>query len=179
MLDVARPGAGRPLPHRLGDRPRRHGRRLSRRSRRAPTSTQRVAIKLIDTTDADDPLHQRFLAERRILAGLVHPHIARLLDGGVTDDGRPYLVMEYVDGLPITEYCDDRQLDIPARLRLFVDVCAAVQHAHQNLVIHRDLKPSNILVSADGRVHLLDFGIAKLIDPAAAAKRRRRGSNRG
>jgi eukaryotic-like serine/threonine-protein kinase len=129
--------------------------------------SQRVAVKLIDTSDADDPLHQRFIAERRILAGLVHPHIARLLDGGVTDDGRPYLVMEYVDGLPITRYCDDRQLDIPARLRLFADVCAAVQHAHQSLVIHRDLKPSNILVSADGRVHLLDFGIAKLIDPMA------------
>jgi serine/threonine-protein kinase len=129
--------------------------------------TQRVAIKLIDTSDAGDPLHQRFIAERRILAGLVHPHIARLFDGGVTDDGRPYLVMEYVDGLPITRYCDDRQLDIPARLRLFADVCAAVQHAHQSLVIHRDLKPSNILVSTDGRVHLLDFGIAKLIDPAA------------
>ena len=129
--------------------------------------TQRVAIKLIDTSDADDPLHQRFIAERRILAGLVHPHIARLFDGGVTEDGRPYLVMEYVDGLPITRYCDDRRLDIPARLQLFRDVCAAVQHAHQSLVIHRDLKPSNILVSADGRVHLLDFGIAKLIDPAA------------
>jgi serine/threonine protein kinase len=126
----------------------------------------RVAIKLIGTSDADDPLHQRFLAERRILAGLVHPNIARLLDGGVTDDGRPYLVMELVDGLPITEYCADRNLDIPARLRLFADVCAAIQHAHQNLVIHRDLKPSNILISGDGHVHLFDFGIAKLIDPA-------------
>ena len=128
----------------------------------------RVAIKLIESTDAADPLHQRFLAERRILAGLTHPHIARLLDGGVTGDGRPYIVMEYVDGLPITRYCDTRQLDIPARLRLFVDVCDAVQHAHQSLVIHRDLKPTNILVSGDGSVHLLDFGIAKLIDPAAA-----------
>ena len=93
-------------------------------------------------------------------------------------DGRPYLVMEYVDGVPITTYCDRHRLDIRARLRLFVDVCAAVQHAHQNLVIHRDLKPSNILVSADGRVHLLDFGIAKLIDPAlAGARRRSRASN--
>ena len=128
----------------------------------------RVAIKLIATSDADDPLHQRFLAERRILAGLVHPNIARLLDGGVTDDGRPYLVMELVDGLPITEYCADRNLDVPARLRLFADVCAAIQYAHQSLVIHRDLKPSNILVSGDGHVHLLDFGIAKLIDPARA-----------
>jgi serine/threonine-protein kinase len=130
---------------------------------------QRVAIKLIGTSDADDPLHQRFLAERQILAGLIHPNIARLLDGGLTADGRPYLVMEYVEGLPITTYCDQQRLDLRGRLRLFGDVCAAVQHAHQNLVIHRDLKPSNILVSSDGRVHLLDFGIAKLIDPTASA----------
>src|SRR5688572_29394275 len=129
---------------------------------------QRVAIKLIGATNANDPLHQRFRAERQILAGLVHPHIARLLDGGITEDGRPYLVMEYVDGVPITTYCDREHLDVPARLRLFMDVCAAVQHAHQNLVIHRDLKPSNILVSSDGRVHLLDFGIAKLINPMFA-----------
>ena len=126
---------------------------------------QRVAIKLIATSDAQDPRHQRFLAERQILAGLVHPNIARLLDGGVTDDGCPYLVMEYVDGLPLTTYCDTHRLDVPARLRLFAEVCAAVQHAHQNLVIHRDLKPTNILVSTDARVHLLDFGIAKLINP--------------
>jgi eukaryotic-like serine/threonine-protein kinase len=130
---------------------------------------QRVAIKLIGARDAGDPLHQRFLTERRILAGLVHPHIARLLDGGLTDDGRPYLVMEYVDGAPITGYCDSRRLDLASRLRLFMDVCGAVQHAHQSLVIHRDLKPSNILVSADGCVHLLDFGIAKLIEPGAHA----------
>ena len=126
---------------------------------------QQVAIKLIGTANADDPLHRRFLAERQILAGLVHPNIARLLDGGITDDGRPYFVLEYVDGLPITTWCDEHRLDIRARLRLFADVCGAVQHAHQNLVIHRDLKPTNILVSGDGRVHLLDFGIAKLIDP--------------
>jgi serine/threonine-protein kinase len=130
---------------------------------------QRVAIKLIASADADDPLHQRFLAERQILADLVHPNIARLLDGGLTDDGRPYLVLEYVDGLPITTYCECRQLDIRARLRLFADVCAAVQHAHRSLVIHRDLKPSNILVSSDARVHLLDFGIAKLLGPTIAA----------
>ena len=129
---------------------------------------QRVAIKLIESRDADDPLHRRFLAERQILATLKHPNIGRLLDGGVTEEGRPYLVMEYVDGLPITKYCDDRRLDVRARLLLFSDVCAAVQHAHQNLVIHRDLKPSNILVSSDGCVHLLDFGIAKLITPALA-----------
>ncbi|HSA57829.1 MAG TPA: serine/threonine-protein kinase, partial [Gemmatimonadaceae bacterium] len=130
---------------------------------------QQVAIKLIGATNADDPLHRRFLAERQILAGLTHPNIARLLDGGITDDGRPYFVLEYVDGLPITAWCDAHRLDVRARLRLFADVCAAVQHAHQNLVIHRDLKPTNILVSHDGRVHLLDFGIAKLIDPTLAA----------
>ena len=129
---------------------------------------QQVAIKLVETADAGDPLHQRFLAERQMLAGLIHPNIARLLDGGITEDGRPYIAMEYVDGLPITTYCDTHLLDIPARLRLFADVCAAVQHAHQNLIVHRDLKPSNILVSNDGRVHLLDFGIAKLIDPSPA-----------
>jgi serine/threonine-protein kinase len=129
----------------------------------------RVAIKLIETSDEADPLHQRFLAERQILAGLIHPNITRLLDGGVTDDDRPYLVMEYVDGLPITTYCERHRLDFPARLTLFADVCAAVQHAHQKLVIHRDLKPSNILVSTDGRVHLLDFGIAKLLNPALGA----------
>jgi serine/threonine-protein kinase len=127
-----------------------------------------VAIKLIGTSNEADPLHQRFIAERQILAALVHPHIARLLDGGIAEDGRPYIVMEYVDGLPITKYCDAHRLDIQTRLRLFMDVCAAVHHAHQNLVIHRDLKPSNILVSRDARVHLLDFGIAKLINPALA-----------
>ena len=130
---------------------------------------QRVAIKVANSANVDDPMHQRFLAERQILAALVHPHIARLLDGGVTDDGRPYLVMEYVDGVPITSYCDAQALDLRARLRLFADVCGAVQHAHQNLVIHRDLKPSNILISTDGRVHLLDFGIAKLLNPVLSS----------
>jgi len=127
---------------------------------------QRVAIKLIDESRDDDPQHRRFLAERQILADLVHPNIARLLDGGVVDDGRPYLVMEYVDGQPITDWCDQRRLSLRSRLALFCDVCAAVQHAHQKLVIHRDIKPSNILVAGDGRVHLLDFGIAELIAPA-------------
>jgi serine/threonine-protein kinase len=130
---------------------------------------QRVAIKLIPSADATDPLHQRFLAERQILAALTHPNIARLLDGGVTDEGRPYLVMEYIDGVPITTYCETHRLDIPARLRLFMEVCAAVHHAHQNLIVHRDLKPTNILVTADGHAHLLDFGIAKLINPAFGA----------
>jgi eukaryotic-like serine/threonine-protein kinase len=130
---------------------------------------RRVAIKLVGTTDADDPVHQRFLAERQILAGLDHPNIARLLDGGITEDGRPYLALEYVEGLPITTYCDRHRLSIEERLRLFVDVCEAVQHAHQNLVIHRDLKPSNIMVTAAGQVRLLDFGIAKLLNPALSS----------
>jgi eukaryotic-like serine/threonine-protein kinase len=126
---------------------------------------RRVAIKRIRSASADDPVHQRFLAERQILAGLDHPSIARLLDGGVTDDGRPYLVLEYVDGMPITAYCDRHRLGVEERLRLFLEVCAAVQHAHRNLVVHRDLKPGNILVTPAGQVRLLDFGIAKLLNP--------------
>lgn len=126
---------------------------------------RRVALKLVATSDADDPVHQRFLAERQILAGLDHPYIARLLDGGVAEDGRPYLALEYVEGLPITTYCERHGLGIGDRLRLFMDVCEAVQHAHQNLVLHRDLKPSNIMVTAAGEVRLLDFGIAKLLNP--------------
>lgn len=124
---------------------------------------QQVAIKLIDATCPDDPQHLRFLAERQILAGLVHPNIARLLDGGVLDDGRPYLVLEYIDGLPITTWCNEHKVGIRGRLALFADVCLAVHHAHQQLVLHRDLKPSNILVSRGGRVQLLDFGIAKIL----------------
>jgi eukaryotic-like serine/threonine-protein kinase len=130
---------------------------------------RRVAIKVVGTRDAADPVYQRFLGERQILAGLDHPNIARLLDGGLTEDGRPYLVLEYVEGLPITTYCDRHRLGIEERLRLLVEVCEAVQHAHQNLVIHRDLKPSNILVTAAGQVRLLDFGIAKLLNPALSS----------
>jgi eukaryotic-like serine/threonine-protein kinase len=127
---------------------------------------RRVAIKVLRHTSDADPLHQRFLAERQILAGLEHTHIAGMLDGGVTGDGRPYVVMEHVDGLPITTFCDERRLDVEARLRLFMDVCSAVQHAHRSLVIHRDLKPANILVTSAGEVKLLDFGIAKIMDQA-------------
>ncbi|HEX6199978.1 MAG TPA: serine/threonine-protein kinase, partial [Thermoanaerobaculia bacterium] len=108
---------------------------------------------------------RRFRTERQILAALEHPHIARLLDGGTTDRGLPYLVMEYVDGEPITAYCEARGLPVRERLELFRTVCAAVQVAHQNLVVHRDLKPANILVTADGTPKLLDFGIAKLLNP--------------
>ncbi len=118
---------------------------------------QRVAIKLVRGGEA---LVQRFRKERQILAALEHPNIARLIDGGTTNDGLPYLVMEYVEGTPIDEYCRNRSLS--ERLRLFLDLCSAVQYAHQSLIIHRDIKPANILVSADGTPKLLDFGIARL-----------------
>jgi serine/threonine-protein kinase len=127
---------------------------------------RQVAVKLLRVTHDADTLRRRFLAERQILASLNHPNIAQLLDGGVTDDGHlPYLVMEYVDGVPITTYCDQQRLTIEERLALFHDVCAAVHHAHSNLVLHRDIKPGNILVTAARRVKLLDFGIAKLMNP--------------
>ena len=135
---------------------------------------QQVALKLVKRWMLSEELSRRFEAERQILASLDHPNIARLLDGGVTDDGQPYFTMEYVEGQPITTYCDERGLSIDARLRLFCTVCRAVQHAQQNLIIHRDLKPSNILVSSNGAVKLLDFGIAKVIDSAAGAEPRAR-----
>ncbi len=132
---------------------------------------QRVALKLVHYgIDPDDHVVRRFLEERQILASLEHPNIARLLGGGVTEpapgqpgDGMPYFVMEYVEGTPIDRYCDEHRLPIDARLNLFRKVCRAVQYAHRNLIVHRDLKPSNILVSRDGAVKLLDFGIAKLL----------------
>ncbi|MEP6495799.1 MAG: tetratricopeptide repeat protein [bacterium] len=127
---------------------------------------QRVAVKLLRASPDADDLQRRFVAERQILASLRHRAIAGLLDGGVTDGRLPFLVMEYVDGVPITTYCDRQNLGIDARLRLFRDVCSAVHYAHQNLIIHRDIKPGNILVSPDGGVKLLDFGIAKLLTPA-------------
>jgi eukaryotic-like serine/threonine-protein kinase len=125
---------------------------------------RRVALKLLRPGLTDTNLRQRFTRERQILARLAHPHIARLLDAGVTNDGLPYLALEYVDGEPINDYC--RSLDIPLsqRLRMFHQVCDAVSHAHANLIVHRDLKPSNILVTPAGEVRLLDFGIAKLLD---------------
>ncbi|MGA8276694.1 MAG: serine/threonine-protein kinase [Rhodanobacteraceae bacterium] len=126
---------------------------------------QRVAIKLLRYEAAGEL--ERFNAERRILARLEHPGIARLLDGGMTPDGRPYTVMEYVEGRSITEYCRERRSSLSERLHLFAQVCDAVAFAHRNLVIHRDLKPGNILVNSEDRVKLLDFGIAKLIDAAA------------
>lgn len=126
---------------------------------------QQVAIKVLNSYRPSKNLIQRFRAERQILANLDHPNIAKLLDGGETDEGLPYLVMEYVAGEPITEYCDQNRLSTRVRLGLFEDVCDAVQHAHQNLVIHRDIKPSNIIVNNDGVPKLLDFGIAKLMRP--------------
>jgi len=129
---------------------------------------QRVAIKLVRQGFESDFLLRRFRHEREILARLEHPNIARLLDGGTTPEGVPYLAMEFVEGQPIDEYCRQRQLSLPARLELFRTVCAAVQYAHQTFVIHRDLKPGNILVTADGTPKLLDFGIAKLLDPENA-----------
>ena len=124
--------------------------------------SKEVAIKLIDPAMRSDGLLKRFRAERQILAMLDHPHIARLIDGGSTTDGSPYLVMEYVTGKPLLRYCDDRKLDVDARLTLFLAACGAVQFAHQHLVVHRDLKSDNILVTEDGSPRLLDFGIAKL-----------------
>ncbi|MCQ4165850.1 protein kinase domain-containing protein [Tahibacter harae] len=128
---------------------------------------QQVAVKLIRSGWDAEAVMARFQAERQILAGLQHPHIAHLIDGGVTADGKPWLALEYVDGGDIASYCDRERLGLDRRLALFTTVCAAVAHAHARLVVHRDLKPSNILVSADGTVKLLDFGIAKLIDPAS------------
>ena len=129
---------------------------------------QQVAIKVVHPGLASAAVVQRFKSERQILANLDHPNIARLLDGGSLPDGRPYLVMEHVEGERIDAHCDRRALPIDERLRLFCAACSAVQVAHQSLVVHRDLKPSNILVTADGRPKLLDFGIAKLLEPERA-----------
>ena len=125
---------------------------------------QRVALKLVKRGMDSEAIVERFRRERQILARLQHPHVARLYDGGVAEDGRPWFAMEHVDGSPITRHCDERRLPIEARLKLFQDVCRAVQYAHGNLIVHRDLKPSNVLVSAAGEVKLLDFGIARLLD---------------
>lgn len=122
-----------------------------------------VALKLIRQEAHTKAAALRFLHERQILARLQHPNIAHLLDGGVADDGRPYFVMEYVEGEPITQYSDRDQLSLKARLGLFLQVCAALQYAHGNLVVHRDVKPSNMLVTDSGQVKLLDFGIAKVL----------------
>ncbi|MDT8436340.1 MAG: serine/threonine-protein kinase [Gemmatimonadota bacterium] len=128
---------------------------------------QTVAIKILRADATGEEPQRHFLAERQILARLSHPNIARLFGGGVTAADRPYLVMEFVDGTPLDRYCDERRLDVSERLRLFLTVCDAVDHAHRHLVVHRDIKPGNIVVSDSGQVKLLDFGIAKLLDPDA------------
>ncbi|RNF83781.1 serine/threonine-protein kinase [Montanilutibacter psychrotolerans] len=125
---------------------------------------RRVALKLLRPGLADTNLRIRFTREREILARLAHPHIARLLDAGISAEGWPYLALEYVDGAPITDYCHDHETPLETRLRMFQQICDAVSHAHANLIVHRDLKPSNILVTPGGEVRLLDFGIAKLLD---------------
>ena len=129
---------------------------------------QRVAIKLIDLPLATELFRERFRQERQILAELQHPYIARLLDGGVTPQGDLFLVMEYVDGVPIHHYCERQRLSVFQRIALFLRVCEAVQFAHQHFVVHRDLKPDNILVAADSTPRLLDFGTAKLLSPSPA-----------
>jgi len=139
-----------------------------------PELRQVVALKCLPTGRATAAVMGRFLRERRILAGLVHPHIAQLHDGGFTESGEPYFAMEYVEGERIDDYCDRRRLSIDERLRLFGMVCQAVQYAHQHLVVHRDLKPGNVFVTSDGQVKLLDFGIAKVLedpkDPGRASE---------
>ncbi len=133
---------------------------------------QRVAIKLVKRGMDTDFILRRFRNERQILAALNHPNIARLMDGGTTDDGLPYFVMEYIEGLPIHRYCDTHRLPIAERLKLFQQVCAAVAYAHEQQVIHRDIKPGNILVAEEGTTKLpklLDFGIAKILNPELAA----------
>jgi serine/threonine-protein kinase len=127
---------------------------------------QKVAVKVVKRGMDSEEILRRFSAERQTLAALDHPNIARLIDAGATPDGRPFLVMEMVEGLPIDRYCDHNRLGVRERLALFRLVCDAVQHAHQHLVIHRDIKPGNILVTAQGVPKLLDFGISKLLDPA-------------
>jgi serine/threonine-protein kinase len=126
---------------------------------------KQVAIKVLAAGFDCEDIIQRFRSERQILATLDHPNITRLLDGGATEDGLPYLVMEYIEGDPIDQYCDMRKLSVSDRLRLFQEVCAAVGYAHRNLVVHRDIKPSNVLVTREGVPRLLDFGIAKLLAP--------------
>jgi tetratricopeptide (TPR) repeat protein/predicted Ser/Thr protein kinase len=135
-------------------------------ARRADGQYRReVALKLAQSPMFDAGLRERFFAERDILARLSHRNIAALFDGGVTEEGHPYFTMEYVDGRPVDAYCDEERLDTRARVHLFLQICAAVAAAHRSLVVHRDLKPNNVLVDATGQVKLLDFGIAKLLDP--------------
>ncbi len=137
---------------------------------------RRVGLKLLRPGLVDTNLRLRFTRERQILARLAHPHIARLLDAGISSEGLPYLALEYIDGIPITDYCREHDTPLATRLQMFEQVCAAVSHAHANLIVHRDLKPSNILVTPAGDVRLLDFGIAKLLDSDSGPERTRTGT---
>lgn len=137
-------------------------------TRSDPDFQQKVAIKLIPLGRYSQSVQKRFLLERQILSDLDHENIARLLDGGISDEGIPYLIMEFIDGVPIDEYCDRRALNLEHRLELFRRVCDAVHYAHRQLVVHRDIKPGNVLVDKQGRVKLLDFGVAKLLEPGFA-----------
>ncbi len=165
-----RPGADRLLgttvgPYRLLERVGEGGMGVIYRARREDDVLNYVvAVKLVRRDLDNEQILRRFDNERQVLAGLDHPYIARLLDGGATEDGIPYLVMEYVVGEPLDAWCDRRRLTVRARLELFIKVCETVHYAHQNLVVHRDLKPSNVLVTASGMPKLLDFGIARLVD---------------
>jgi eukaryotic-like serine/threonine-protein kinase len=131
---------------------------------------KQVAIKFVRVGFDTKAVLERFRHERQVLASLDHPNIARLLDGGTTEEGIPYLVMELIEGIPFDQYCDSQSLNVTERLKLFLQVCSAVQYAHQHLVIHRDIKPGNILVTKEGVPKLLDFGIAKILDPAAGSQ---------
>ena len=122
-----------------------------------------VAVKIIPPFENRKSFAESFRRERQILANLSHPYIAQIVDGGTTEDGKPYIVMEYIDGLPLDEFCKTNNLSVKQMIELLQDVCEAVTYAHRNLIIHRDLKPHNILVNADGVPKLLDFGIATLL----------------
>ncbi len=134
-------------------------------SRAGEPAHRQVAVKLCRHSLASSEVRRRFRTEHQILARLEHPNVAHLRDAGTTEDGRPYLVMEYVAGSPIDQHCDRHRLPLGERLELFRQLCSAVHHAHQHQLVHRDLKPANVLVTDQGRVKLLDFGIAKLLDP--------------
>ena len=175
-VDLSRSAASAPVPSRVGRRIGAYnileeiGRggmgEVYRANRADGQYEKQVAIKLVRGGYDTAAVLERFRNERQILASLDHPNIARLLDGGTTDEGIPYLVMELIEGTPIDQYCDAHKLNITERLRLFAQVCSAVQYAHQRLVIHRDIKPGNILVTVQCIPKLLDFGIAKILDPS-------------
>ena len=131
---------------------------------------KQVAIKLVRAGERSEQILTRFKNERQILASLDHPNIARLLDGGMTAEATPYLVMDLIDGQPIDAYCDTHRLTVTSRLKIFLEVCSAVSYAHRRLIVHRDLKPGNILVTVEGAPKLLDFGIAKILDSGDAAR---------